>query len=359
MHAPERYRELLDAFRDAHREFDVPFSLQVCHWADPPRKTRGEPWNDFLKNCVMVLDKSQGDVMPVGTVSFPAVDPRRLSCAMLTNRLADEQMKRECGDEIMGGVWRTCIVYSKAILPAQEKAVERFTSLAEAAGKELPLSIRETIPHEPNIANPQPRGFVDRWLRLMFWTDPPELQELLVLNQWGDGRELFGQSLSDAADVIERCRLASNAPTFATQGDRWPYWAGQIPQSLLQRHEELTTGNKSPKSQEQAAEAAVDDKSKDRIIAAIANLLEKPKRKPKKVRQAEKSKEEQRRDDAKLGDAWLAGHKSGAYVKYADMPNTGLELWDVKASLDRDRHHRPEVWQANKKPRRKKVVKTR
>lgn len=280
MHVPERYRDLLDAFRDAHREFDVPFSLRVCHWANPPRKTRGEPWNDFLKNCVMVLDKSPGGVLPVGTVSFPAVDPRWLSCAILKDRLADEQMQRGCGDEIMGGGWRSCIVYSKIFIPAQQKAVERFASLAEAAGKELPLSIRETIPHEPNIANPQPSRFVDRWLRLMFWTDPPELHELLVLNQWGDGRELFGQPLSDAADVIERCRLASNAPMFATQGNRWPCWVGQIPKSLLQAHHEPPAAGKPPTSQQRAIESTADEKSADKL----GGQIDKPKDSRKKTK---------------------------------------------------------------------------
>lgn len=242
MHAPERYRELLDAFRAAHSEFkDVPFSLRVCHWADPPRRIPDEPWNEFLKNCVMVLDKSPGDVMPVGTVSFPVVDPRWLSYALASNPRTNEQMARECGDEIMRVCWRSCIVYAKTFKAEQQQAAESFIKLAEAAGTTLPLSIREALPQQANIADAESNTYLDRWLDLMFWSTPPELEELLTLNQWGGGRDLFWQPFSNAADAIERCRLSSNAPIFATKGNRWPRWAGQIPKSFL--HAEAVNGS--------------------------------------------------------------------------------------------------------------------
>jgi len=97
------------------------------------------------------------------------------------------------------------------------------------------------------------------------------------------------------------------------------------------------------------------------IADAIASRIERPpkKRKPKNL-EAKRSKAEQRREEEKCGDEWLRGRNCGQYVKYADMAKAkGLELWDLNASLDRDRHYRADVWAANKKPRRKKAVKTR
>ena len=266
MHAPERYRELLDAFRAEHSEFkDVPFSLRVCHWADPPRITPGEPWNEFLKNCVMVLDKSPGEVMPIGTVSFPVVDPRWLSYAIAANPKSEEQMARECGDEIMRVSWRSCVVYAKTFKPEQRRAVESFVNLAKAAGTALPLSIREAIPQQANIADAESNAYLDRWLNLMFWSNPPELEELLTLNQWGGGRDLFWKPLSNAADVIERCRLTTDSPKFVTKGNLWPRWAGQVPPSLLQvdykpAADAVTV--ESPKITQQATESADDDNGK-------------------------------------------------------------------------------------------------
>lgn len=74
----------------------------------------------------------------------------------------------------------------------------------------------------------------------------------------------------------------------------------------------------------------------------------------------EKAKEQQRLDDAKRGDAWLTGRNSGRFVTYNDMATVHrIELWDLRASLDRDRHKRPDVWRTKKKPRRKKSVKAR
>lgn len=97
------------------------------------------------------------------------------------------------------------------------------------------------------------------------------------------------------------------------------------------------------------------------LADAIASRVERPKKKrTTKTQQAEKSKAEQRREDEKRGDEWLRGRNCGQYVTYNDMAVTkGIELWDLKASLERDRHHRADVWAAKKKPRRKKAVKTR
>ena len=184
----------------------------------------------------------------------------------------------------------------------------------------------------------EPRG------RVSFRDARIGLDELLDWIQTS-AKQVEANAQSGAADAC-----ASTTPTGSAMPSDSPTAGQQVAEPL--------TKEESPKSQERSNEATADDKSEARIVAAIADLLEKPKRKRKKVRQAEKTKEEQRLDDAKLGDAWLSGHKSGKYVKYADMPNTGLELWDVKASLDRDRHNRPNVWKANAKPRRKKVVKT-
>ena len=97
------------------------------------------------------------------------------------------------------------------------------------------------------------------------------------------------------------------------------------------------------------------------LADAIASRVERRKKKrTTKTRQTEQSKAEQRREDAKRGDEWLRGRNSGQYVTYNDMAVTkGIELWDLKPSLDRDRHYRADVWAAKKKPRRKKAVKTR
>jgi hypothetical protein len=96
------------------------------------------------------------------------------------------------------------------------------------------------------------------------------------------------------------------------------------------------------------------------VADAIASRVDPPKKKrAKQSRQAEKSKAEQRREDAERGDEWLRGRNSGQYLTYKDMAETQrIEWWDLRASLDRDRHHRADVWSAMKKPRRKKSVKS-
>lgn len=207
MHVPKRFRELLDAFRDSQDEFDVPFSLYVCRLRPTPQPLKGTvvSWDDMLKDWVKALDHFPGEVHLIGEIRFPFADPTVPSWARLTDPRSDEQLGRQCGDELMGGPWRSGIVYSQGSSPLQKQALERFTNLAKAAGKELPLSLRESLPHEPSFT--QPKKSVDRWLRLMFWANPPELQELLKLNQQCEGRQLFWQPFSEAADVIDAADL--------------------------------------------------------------------------------------------------------------------------------------------------------
>lgn len=149
------------------------------------------------------------------------------------------------------------------------------------------------------------------------------------------------------------------------------YWVGLTPPmkindkritselkpALLAKHRRDTQD----KQRYQAAGEA-DDKRADRIATAIRDSLEKPKRAKRttKTKQGEKTKAKQRLDDAKRGDEWLRGRNCGQYVTYNDKAVTkGIELWDLKSSLDRDRHYRADVWAAKRKPRRKKSVKTR
>ena len=242
MDTSERYRELLDAFRDAHSKLKAtPFALNVCHWAEAPRITRGEPWNTYLKNCVLVLDKSPGEVLPVGLLAFPVIDPNWLTYAILASPLSDERIARDCGDEIMHMTWRTCVIYAKTHGEKQRKAAVEFVRLADKAGQELPLSMRETIPHQANVVDGEPSEFANRWLALMYWSDPPELDELVRLNQWGGGQILFWQPFSNAADVIERCRLTTDSVAFHTKGGHWPLWCGAIPESLRLPQQKATT----------------------------------------------------------------------------------------------------------------------
>ena len=100
--------------------------------------------------------------------------------------------------------------------------------------------------------------------------------------------------------------------------------------------------------------------SVNELAESISSRVKRPTKQRPTTRQAAKSKAEQQREDKKRGDEWLRGRNNGQYLTYNDMALAkGLELWDLAASIDRDRHHRVDVWAANKKPRRKKAVKTR
>lgn len=103
-------------------------------------------------------------------------------------------------------------------------------------------------------------------------------------------------------------------------------------------------------------EAAADDKSEARIVASIADLLEKPKRATRKTkRPAHRPPDTDTKSDAKIADTWLQKRNSGECRAYNDLAGVlKRDVAEVKEAIDRDRKRRPNVWAANKRKARRK-----
>lgn len=256
-----RYQKLLDEFRNAHAQFSESlFSLSVCHWVDLPKidlKHR-RSWDQYLKSCVERIETLPGEIVPAGVVGFPCIAENWLLTGGVRDPFTDETDARRYGDELMKCVWRMCPVYSRARNATDHRAAAKFRELAEKAAKDLPLCIRNSIPKQ-SVVDPEPRRYCDRWLTLMFWSNPPNLEKIISLNQFSQGCELFWQPFSNSADIIERCQLTTDSPKFVPKDSSWPRWAGQIPPSLLRVDHKPAANSvtvEPPKTKQQSTEPA-------------------------------------------------------------------------------------------------------
>lgn len=108
-------------------------------------------------------------------------------------------------------------------------------------------------------------------------------------------------------------------------------------------------------------EANVETQDMKRLVAALAAVTEnKPKKKKRNsTRPAHRPVDTDLKADEKDANEWLRGRNSGEFRFYNDMARKqSRDVGPLKDALDRDRHRRPEVWTAKRKPRRKKAVKS-
>ena len=211
-----RFQKLLDEFRENHGKFcDLHFWLDATTHIDHLTSVHEKALPIPLKGVEPGV---------VGFLSLPVLDPSGLldSAFLDDPPLSSEEDLRSWAQKLLRKPRRLCMIYGPSTGEFEE-AFESFKRLAERAGKELPLKVREMIPAEFD-----PYRFVDRWLEFLWWLSPPDARTLAMNNDSRlHGWTLFLHPFRESADGIERCELHTVNPAFRPK--EWPVWAGNLP----------------------------------------------------------------------------------------------------------------------------------